>query len=288
MFVAHLDHGGKLMHQRIPFPLDVLGARYEYLLMKALGRLTDADWLYRHRPTRALVGWLANRVVIPLIHGEVMTPDEVENMVFRLERDGYILAVGICECRHGECNIAAEMVNGVDPNYTCVMIGDWGKGHLYSYPEQYRRTTAEELAEKARFWHGRGRVLSAWGISSIHGFVVSYCHCRPDYCVPLRNQFKRGNEVFSPGYSYATVDRELCSGPGDCEWDCTSRCWWTRRDATAAASASATARPGRRARCARRATSSPTARATWCRSPTDPGPRAGTEVRGGERKRKGF
>lgn len=230
MFFAHLDHGGTSMHQQIPFPLDIIGSRYEYLLMKILGFMTDADWLYRYRPTRALVGWLANRAIIPLIHGEVLTPDEVERMVLRLEGDGYLMAIGICECRHGECNISEELVDGADPNYTCVMIGDWGRGHLYTYPEQYRRVGAEELIEKARFWHSRGRVLSAWGMSSARGFLVSYCHCRPDYCVPLRNQLKRGNRVFHPGYSYATVDRELCAGPDGCVWDCTSRCYFDAID----------------------------------------------------------
>ena len=39
--------------------------------------MTDAEWIYRHGLSRGFVDWLANKVVIPLIHGEVMTPEEV-------------------------------------------------------------------------------------------------------------------------------------------------------------------------------------------------------------------
>ena len=48
----------------------------------------------------------------------------------------------------------------------------------------------------------------------------------PAYCVPLRNQMQRGNEVFSKGYSYAVVDAEVCTGPGACSFDCSSRCYF--------------------------------------------------------------
>jgi len=224
--LAHVGHGGKRLHQNIPFPLDILGAKYEYLVMKALGWLNDTEWLYRHRPTRAFVDWLANRVVLPIIHGEVVTPGEVEEMLRLVEAEGHPIALGICECRHGQDNYTDEKEEGRDPNYTCVMIGDWGKGHLYSYPQHYRPIGAAELAELTRFWHRRGRVLNAWGIGTRHGFLISYCHCRPDYCVPLRNQLTRGNRVFKPGYHYAEIDAEKCLGPENCEWDCTGRCWF--------------------------------------------------------------
>ncbi|MBC7230269.1 MAG: 4Fe-4S binding protein [Actinobacteria bacterium] len=84
--IAHLDHGTRL-HARIPFPFNIVGSKYEYVLMKVLGKLTDMDWIYRHRITRSLVDTLANRAVLPLIHGEVLNPDEVVNMVSRLEAD---------------------------------------------------------------------------------------------------------------------------------------------------------------------------------------------------------
>jgi NAD-dependent dihydropyrimidine dehydrogenase PreA subunit len=226
MFTAHIDARGLRMHSRIPFPLNLLGSRYEYVLMKTLGYLTDADWIYRSRTGRFLVDKLANRVVLPVIHGEVITPDEVERMLDRLEKEGHTMALGICECRHGEKKLETELVDGVDANYTCVMIGDWGEGHLSAYPHFYRRVEAAELAEKARFWHERGRVLTAWGLGTAHGFLVSYCHCRPDYCVPLRNQLKRGNNVFSRGYSYAVIDAEVCTGPSRCPFDCASKCYF--------------------------------------------------------------
>ena len=222
--LAHLDHSGKRAHQRIPFPLDIIGSRCEYLLMKALGWMTDAEWLYEHGATRFLVELLANRVILPMIHGEVLTPDELECLIRTLEEDGALMAVGVCECRHGEGNIQEGLVDGADPNYTCVMIGDWGKGHMYTYPSTYRRAGADELIEKARFWHQRGRVLDARGLMGSHGFVVSYCHCLPDYCVPLRNQMKRGNRVFAPGLSYAVLDPDKCLGPDKCAWDCSGRC----------------------------------------------------------------
>ncbi len=224
--LAHLDHSGRRAHQHIPFPLDIIGARYEFLLMKVLGWLTDQDWLYGHKVTRAALDWTAYRLVLPAIHGEVLTPAEIENLVRNLEDEGMLMAVGICECRHGENNIDGELVEGVDPNYTCVMIGDWGKGHLYNYPSMYRRVGADELIEKARFWHERGRVLNAWGMFDSHGFVVSYCHCLPDYCVPLRNQLRRGTSVFLPGTSYAVHDADRCLGPGECPVDCTTRCYF--------------------------------------------------------------
>lgn len=106
------------------------------------------------------------------------------------------------------------------------MIGDWGKGHLYVYPSQYRHTSAEELADLARFWHERGRVLTAWGCREKHGFLISYCHCHPDYCVPLRNQRKRGNRVFRPGYNFARVDPSTCVGLDGCGWGCVERCFF--------------------------------------------------------------
>ncbi|MBN2028489.1 MAG: 4Fe-4S binding protein [Actinobacteria bacterium] len=224
--LAHIDSRGLRLHARIPFPLNVIGSKYEYVLMKVLGYMTDADWIYRFRIGSYLVDKLANRVVLPLIHGEVITPDELEYMLYRLEREGHTMALGICECRHGENNLTKEMVDGQDPNYTCVMIGDWGKGHLSVYPELYRSVTADELVETARFWHERGRILTGWGLGTAHGFLASYCHCKPEYCVPLRNQIKRGNKVFSRGYSYAVVDPELCMGPDKCSFDCSSRCYF--------------------------------------------------------------
>jgi NAD-dependent dihydropyrimidine dehydrogenase PreA subunit len=224
VLVGHINHDGYRLHQSIPFPLDVIGARYEHRLMGVLGKLTDADWLYRFAPTRRLMNILANGLVIPMIHGEVLTPFEVGNMVHRLEAEGHLMAVGICECRHGEKNTTDELDDGKDPNYTCVMIGDWGRGHLYNYPSQYRRTNAGELSHLARFWHRRGRVITAWGCNTVHGFMASYCHCLPDYCVPFRNQLKRGNQVFLKGYSLAVIDPDRCMGPDRCEWNCPSRC----------------------------------------------------------------
>jgi NAD-dependent dihydropyrimidine dehydrogenase PreA subunit len=224
--LAHIDSRGLRLHARIPFPLNVIGSKYEYVLMKVLGYMTDAEWIYRFRIGSYLVDKLANRVVLPLIHGEVITLDELEHMLYRLEREGHTMALGICECRHGENHLEKEMVDGVDPNYTCVMIGDWGKGHLSVYPQYYRSVTTAELVEKARFWHERGRILTAWGIGTAHGFLVSYCHCKPEYCVPLRNQMKRGNKVFSRGYKYAVVDPELCMGPDKCPFDCSTRCYF--------------------------------------------------------------
>jgi NAD-dependent dihydropyrimidine dehydrogenase PreA subunit len=226
MLVAHIDSRGLIMHSKIPFPLNVIGSRYEYVLMKTLGYLTDAEWIYRFRAGRYLVDRLANRVVLPLIHGEVITPGELQHMLERLGAEGHTMALGICECRHGENNIEKELVEGVDPNYTCVMIGDWGTGHLSAYPGYYRRVTAAELALKARFWHERGRILTGWGVGTAHGFIVSYCHCRPEYCVPLRNQIKRGNKVFSRGYNYAVVDPDLCLGTAKCPILCASRCYF--------------------------------------------------------------
>jgi len=79
MIVAHLDHGMR-MHSSIPFPFNILGSKYEYVLMRILGRMTDADWLYRYRVTAWMVDKLANRVVLPLINGEVLDPAEVEYM----------------------------------------------------------------------------------------------------------------------------------------------------------------------------------------------------------------
>lgn len=221
--IAHLHHGARL-HARIPFPFNIVGSRYEYVLMKILGKLTDMDRIYRHRVTESLVDALANRVVLPLIHGEVLTPDEVENMVRRLEGEGHAMALGTCECRHGMGTMEKGDEMGRDPNLTCVMIGDWGKGHLYSYPRQYRHATADELIDLARFWHQRGRVLTAWGCCDFHGFLISYCHCHPRYCVPLRNQLKRGNRVFYPGYGVARVDAELCRGVDGCGAVCLERC----------------------------------------------------------------
>ena len=226
MFFAHVDSRGFRLHSRIPFPLDIIGSRYEHVLMKLLGMMTDAEWIYRHRLSYWAVDKLANQVVIPQIHGEVMTPREIEHMVYRLEGEGHTMALGICECRHGENNMEQGLVDGCDPNYTCVMIGDWGKGHLYTYPQHYRHTTAGELAERARFWHDRGCVLTGWGCNTIHGFLASYCHCRPDHCVPLRNQIKRGNKVFYHGYNYAVVEPEPCVGPAECSFNCLSHCYF--------------------------------------------------------------
>jgi len=226
MLLGHVDSTGKRLHQHIPFPLDILGAKYEYLMMRALGFLTDREFFYSNRFAFRFVDWLANSLVLPLAHGEVVTLDEVERLVTRLEGERCTIALGICECRHGERNETEEMEEGHDPNYTCVMIGDWGKGHLYSYPQYYRTVTAEELLEKTRFWYGRGRILNAWGVKDIHGFMISYCHCRPDYCVPLRNQTKRGNPVFLPGYSHAAIDRQKCLGPAACTFDCTKHCYF--------------------------------------------------------------
>ena len=226
MFVGHIDSRGFRLHSRIPFPLNIIGAKYEYVLMRLLSKMTDAEWIYRHRLSRWTVDKLADRVVIPLVHGEVMTPEEIENMVYRLEEEGHIMAVGTCECRHGDNNLARELVEGYDPNYTCVMMGDIGKGKLYSYPQHYRVTTARDLVDRARFWHQRGRILTGWGCNTLHGFLAAYCHCMPEYCVPLRNQRKRGNKVFYQGYNYAVVDPELCLGPSQCEWNCMSHCYF--------------------------------------------------------------
>lgn len=226
MFVGHVNRQGHSLHQRIPFPLDIIGSRFENNLMAVLGRLTDTDWLYRYGITRSLLDFVANRLVIPLVHGEVLTLEEIENLINRLHREGHLMAIGICECRHGEKRIETGLVEGVDPNYTCVMIGDWGKAHLYTYPQYYRPVEPDELIEKARFWHSRGRILTSWGCSTIHGFLASYCHCLPEYCVPLRNQIKRGNKVFLPGYSYAAIDPETCLGPENCEFDCSRHCFF--------------------------------------------------------------
>jgi NAD-dependent dihydropyrimidine dehydrogenase PreA subunit len=226
MLFAHIDSRGLRLHSKIPFPLNIIGSKYEYVLMRTLGRMTDAEWIYRHNLSRGFVDWLANKVVIPLIHGEVMTPEELRHLVHLLEEEGHTLALGMCECRHGEGNWEDGLVDGTDPNRTCVMIGDWGKGHLYSYPHDYRQASAEELADLARFWHERGRILTGWGARTVHGFLGSYCHCMPQYCVPLRNQLKRGNQVFYHGYNYAVVDPELCDGPDNCAFNCASRCFF--------------------------------------------------------------
>ena len=223
---AHVSESGNRMHQHIPFPFSILGPKYEYRLMQLIGLLSEMDWLYRFRVTRWIVDKLGNRLLIPIIHGEVVTMDEIESLVRQLEKEGHPIYIGICECRHGENRIETEMVDGHDPNYTCVMIGDWGRGHIYSYPGYYKSITADELLEQTRFWYSKDRVLNAWGISASHGFVISYCHCQPEYCIPLRHQFKRGDKVFLPGYNYAVIDQEKCLGAGECERDCSKHCWF--------------------------------------------------------------
>ncbi len=132
---AHVSESGNRMHQHIPFPLSILGPKYEYMIMKLLGIMSDTNWLYRFRITRWIVDKLANQVVIPIIHGEVVTPDEIDSLVHQLEKEGHPIYVGICECRHGENRIDPEMVEGHDPNYTCVMIGDWGRGPHLQLPQ---------------------------------------------------------------------------------------------------------------------------------------------------------
>lgn len=118
MFLAHLNHGMRV-HSRIPFLFNILGSKYEYVLMKVLGKMTDADWLYRNRATARAVDKLANRVVLPLIHGEVLEPAEVEHMLRRLEEEGHPMALGTCECRHGEDLFEEGLEEGRDPNRTC-------------------------------------------------------------------------------------------------------------------------------------------------------------------------
>ncbi|MEW6552971.1 MAG: hypothetical protein AB1384_01630 [Actinomycetota bacterium] len=47
--LAHIDTRGLRLHSRIPFPLNLLGSKYEYVAMKVPGHLTDAEWIYRSR-----------------------------------------------------------------------------------------------------------------------------------------------------------------------------------------------------------------------------------------------
>lgn len=214
------------LKQILPYPLNMLASKIEYRGMAALSWLTDADWLYQNSTTNSILDFLANRVMLPFIHGEVITPYEIERLVKNLELEGHIIANGICECRHGMGVIADSLEDGLDPNYTCVMIGDWGKGHLLAWPDEYELMSGEEIIERTWFWHKRGRINTGWGCHNIHGFMISFCNCMPEYCVPLRCQQKRGYQVFLPGYSYARIDPEKCIGPENCEINCPSRCYF--------------------------------------------------------------
>ncbi|MBU4173556.1 MAG: hypothetical protein KKB90_01160, partial [Actinobacteria bacterium] len=89
MFLGHVNSRGQSLHQRIPFPLDVIGAKLEYRVMAALGRITDADYLYRFGFSRSFFNWLANRLVVPLVHGEVLTslvPRSINTVSYRERR----------------------------------------------------------------------------------------------------------------------------------------------------------------------------------------------------------
>ncbi len=222
--MGHQSHR-RIRLRELPYPFSVVGSYLEHLLMHVLNRLTETEWPYRYRLTRWLVNEVAaRRVLLRFIHGEVITPEEVSRLVHTLEGEGYYMALGRCECRHGTGKFAPGLEDGWDPNLTCVMIASWGQGHKSVYPRYYRRVSATELSATARHWHARGRVLSAWGCATLRGFLLSYCHCRADYCVPLKNQISRGNRVFLPGYSYAAIRAELCPDPLRCRWQCFSRC----------------------------------------------------------------
>ncbi|MBC7253730.1 MAG: hypothetical protein H5T72_07160 [Actinobacteria bacterium] len=132
MFVAHLDNGMR-MHSRIPFPFNILGNKYEYVLMGILGWMTDADWLYRYRVTAWMVDKLANRVVLPLIHGEVLDPAEVKYMLRRLEEEGHAMALGTCERRRGPFSLE-HILQGPS-----LFLSESKRGHLTSRDSAFLR-----------------------------------------------------------------------------------------------------------------------------------------------------
>lgn len=218
----HLVHDMGAVRQNAPRLVLWIASRYEHLILRPIELLTRWDWLQRFTIIRRLVDWLG-RVVMSIVNGEIMTLDEVEEMLDSIFDIGYTVAVGTCPCRRARKILSDEV-----PNNTDMVFGLWAEEYLDHYPGLYYRLERDEAKELVESFERYGFIHQLYGFRSREGAAYVLCNCDPEICIPLRAMKKRGYEAFRKGRSVAVVDPDSCLGIQECG-ACLERCQFDAR-----------------------------------------------------------
>lgn len=217
VLLLHMGHQEGGIHQDVPGFIIWLMSRYEHLMMRTLNYLATRDWMYRYEFNRRIMDFLS-RLMMSFVNGEVLTLDEVREMLGSLFEGGYTVAVGTCPCRRALNVISDDM-----PNNTDMVIGLWAEDYLHHYPGLYRRIDQAEAEELVESFDRHGYMHQLYGFQSREGGAYVLCNCYSEVCIPLRTQKERGYQSFRKGRSLAVVDEAACLGVENCG-ACLTRC----------------------------------------------------------------
>lgn len=217
VLLLHMGHQEEGIHQDIPHFLLWLISRYEHILMRTVNFLATRDWMYRFEFSRRIVDFLS-RQVMSFANGEVLSLEEVREMLGSIFEEGYTVAVGTCPCRR-----ALNIISDDEPNNTDMVFGLWAEEYLSHYPGLYRRIDLAEAVELIESFNRIGYMHQLYGFHSREGSAYVLCNCNRDVCIPLRTQKARGYQSFRKGRSLAVVDEKACLGVQECG-ACLERC----------------------------------------------------------------
>ncbi|MBU4175071.1 MAG: hypothetical protein KKB90_07135 [Actinobacteria bacterium] len=215
--LLHMGHEKGSIHQDVPGFIIWLMSRYEHLMMRTLNYLAMRDWMYRRDLNRRIMDFLSRRMM-SFVNGEVLTLDEVRELLGSIFEGGYTVAIGTCPCRR-----ALNMLSDDVPNNTDMVIGLWAEEYLRHYPGLYHRIDKAEAEELVESFDRYGYVHQLYGFRSQEGSAYVLCNCNKDVCIPLRTQKERGYQSFRKGRSLAMLDEEACLGVEECG-ACLTRC----------------------------------------------------------------
>lgn len=215
--LLHMDHEEPGINQDLPYLLLWLVSKYEHIMMRIVNYLATHDWMYRFEFARRIMDFMS-RWMMSFVNGEILTLDEVREMLGSIFEGGYTVAIGTCPCRR-----ALNMLSDDVPNNTDMVIGLWAEDYLRHYPGLYHRIDQAEAEELVKSFNRHGLMHQLYGFQSREGAAYVLCNCDSEVCIPLRAQKARGYQSFRKGRSQAIVDEVVCLGVEECG-ACLLRC----------------------------------------------------------------
>jgi len=217
VLLLHMGHEEPGIYQDLPSFLMWLVSKYEHIMMRIINYLAMRDWIYRFEFVTRFMDFMSHRMM-SFINGEVLTLDEVRELLGFIFEGGYTVAIGTCPCRR-----ALNMLSDDVPNNTDMVIGHWAEDYLRHYPGLYHRIDRAEAEELVESFDSYGFLHQLYGFQSREGAAYVLCNCDSEVCIPLRAQKTRGYQSFRKGRSLAVVDEEACLGVENCG-ACLTRC----------------------------------------------------------------
>lgn len=222
MLMMHIHHEGPVMRQYLPKFILRLFTRYEHVLLRPVDFITKTDWFYRHYlPRRGLQK--TSEGFFSVINGEIVTLDELHQLIDSVVEGDYTIAVGTCPCRR-----ARREISDVVPNNTDMVLGRWADEYIRNYPGLYHAMDREEAHRVVEEFDMHGFIHNVYGVLDMAGAAFVVCNCDSEVCIPFEAQMTRGFQAFRKGRSRAYVKAASCLGVDECG-ACLLRCQFGAR-----------------------------------------------------------